>query len=335
MKAAVFYGVGDLRVEGERPDPQPATGEVLIQVAACGICGTDRHIMHGEFDTVPPVIIGHELSGTVVAVGDGVTTLRAGDRVAIDPNMPCGMCRPCRRGKVHLCQHLSALGVDMDGGFAERMVAPEQQCYLLPDAVSLEEGAMAEPVACCLRGIDQAGILLGDRVAVIGGGAIGQILAQLARAAGASWLVLSDPVAERRDMALRLGADVVVDPTGDDPLAPGGALEGGADVVLEAVGSVPTTRQAVAWAAEGGTVVWFGVTPPGDLVQVEPNLIFRKELTIRGARINPFTHARALDAMASGQVRVGPLLSRRIGLDELARTLEEPAGAAVKTLVIP
>lgn len=335
MKAAVFYGVRDLRIEVDRPQPRPGAGEVLLEVAACGICGTDRHIMHGEFDTVPPVIIGHELSGEVVAVGDGVTNLAVGDRVAIDPNMPCGMCRPCRRGKVHLCQNLSAIGVDVDGGFAELMVTPEQQCYRLPEGVSLEEGAMAELVACCMRGIDQAGISMGDRVAVIGGGAIGQILAQLARAAGASWLVLSDPVAERREMALSLGADAVVDPTREDPLIAGGVLEGGADVVLEAVGSVPTARQAVAWAAEGATVVWFGVTPPGELAAIEPNLVFRKELTIRGARINPFTHARALDVMAAGQVRVAPLLSRRIALEELAQTLEEPAGATIKTLVIP
>jgi len=335
MKAAVFYGLGDLRFEADRSDPMPGPDDVLLRVAACGICGTDRHIMHGEFDTVPPVIIGHECAGEVLATGDDVTPLAPGDRVAIDPNMPCGLCRPCRRGQVHLCQHLRALGVDVDGGFAELMVAPERQCYLLPGNVSLEEGAMAEPVACCLRGIDQAGIAPGDRVAVIGGGAIGQILAQLARAAGASWLVLSDPVPERREMAQSLGVDAVVDPTRQDPLVPGGALEGGADVVLEAVGSVATTRQAVAWAAEGGTVVWFGVTPPGQVVEVEPNLVFRKELTIRGARINPFTHARALAAMAAGQVSVAPLLSRRISLNELAHALEEPAGAHIKTLVVP
>lgn len=335
MKAAVFHRVGDLRVDAHYADPEPGPDGILLRVAACGICGTDRHIMHGEFTAVPPVIIGHECSGEVLAVGDGVTTLAPGDRVAIDPNMPCGLCRPCRRGQIHLCQNLRALGVDLDGGFAELMVAPEQQCLRLPEQVILEEGAMAEPVACCVRGIDRATIAPGDRVAVIGGGAIGQILAQLARAAGASWLVLSDPVAERRQTALELGADAVVNPLSEDPLAPGGVLEGGADVVLEAVGSVPTTGQAVDWAAEGATVVWFGVTPPGQRVPIEPNLVFRKELTIRGARINPFTHARAIAAMAAGQVNVAPLLSRRIPLKELATALEEPAGADIKTLVIP
>jgi len=311
MKAAVFHGVGNLRVDGNYADPEPGPNDVLLRVAACGICGTDRHIMHGEFTAVPPVIIGHECSGEVLSVGDRVTTLAPGDRIAIDPNMPCGLCRPCRRGQVHLCQNLRALGVDVDGGFAELMVAPEQQCYRLPGEVTLEEGAMAEPVACCMRGIDRAGIAPGDRVAVIG------------------------PVAERRQMALELGADAVVDPSEEDPLKPGGALEGGADVVLEAVGSEATTGQAVEWAAEGGTVVWFGVTPPGETVAIEPNLVFRKELTIRGARINPFTHARAIAAMASGQVNVAPLLSRMIPLEDLARILEEPAGADIKTLVIP
>ncbi len=334
MRAAVFYGIGDLRVE-EVPDPKPGPGQVLVRVAGCGICGTDRHIMHGEFDTVPPVIIGHEYSGEVVAVGDGVHDVTLGDHVAIDPNMPCGICRPCRRGKVHLCENLRAVGVDQDGGFAELSIVPRSQCYHLADSVSLIEGAMAEPLACCVRGIDQAEIQAGDAVAVIGGGAIGQMLAQLARARGASHLVLSDPVPERREIALSLGVDVAIDPMRENPLAPGGALEGGADVVLEAVGSVPTTMQAIEWAAPGATVVWFGVTPPGQTVAVEPNLIFRKELTIRGARINPFTHSRAVDLLSLGQVRVGSLITREIALEELPTVLEEPPGADIKIVVVP
>ena len=292
MKAAVFYGPGDLRIE-ERSEPPVPAGHVLIRVAACGICGTDHHIYHGEFDTQPPVIIGHEYSGQVVALGEGVTRLALGDYVAIDPNMPCGVCRPCRHGKIQLCENLGAIGVDVDGGFAELSLIPHEQCYALPESVSPLEGAMVEPLACCVHGIDLAGIRAGDTVAVIGGGAIGLMLAQLARLRGAGHLVLSDPIAPRREMALSLVVDVVIDPTRNDPLSPRGALEGGADVVIEAAGTTSSTRQAIEWAAPGATVLWFSVTPPGQTVAIEPNLVFRKELTIRGARINPHTHARA------------------------------------------
>ncbi len=334
MKAAVFYSPGDLRIE-ERADPQVGAGQILLRVAACGICGTDRHIYHGEFATTPPVILGHEYAGQVVDVGKGVVDLKPGDYVAVDPNMPCGMCHPCRRGKVHLCENLRALGVDLDGGFAHYCVAPQTQCYRLPSSVSPLEGAMTEPLACCLHGIDQANIQAGDTVAVIGGGAIGQMLMQLARQRGAARLVLSDPIAARREMALALGADAVVDPLCEDATAPGGVLAGGADVVIEAVGSTATAAQAIEWATSGGTVLWFGVTPPGQMVTIEPNLIFRKELVIRGARINPFTHSRALAMLASGQIKVKPLITRTISLDELPRVLREPPGQDVKTVVIP
>jgi L-iditol 2-dehydrogenase len=335
MRAAVFYGIGDLRIE-ERPMPGVGTNQVLVKVAACGICGTDRHIFHGEFDTVPPVVIGHEYAGVVVDVGSGVTGLRVGDHIALDPNMSCGICRPCRRGQVHLCENLTAVGVNFDGGFAEYSLVPHSQCYLLPPQTSLLEGALTEPLACCLRGIEQAHICPGDSVVVIGGGAIGQILAQLARMNGAGRLVLSDPIPARRTMALQLGyVDAVVDPMHEDPLLADGALPGGADIVLEAVGSVATTQQAIAWAAAGATIVWFGVTPPGQMASVEPNLIFRRELTIRGARINPFTHSRAVAMLGSGRLKLQPLITRQISLEELPAALQMPPGQDTKTVVVP
>lgn len=335
MKAAVFYGIGDLRIE-ERHLPDITERQVLVKVAACGICGTDRHIFHGEFDANPPVIIGHEYAGKVVQVGKNVHEYADGDHIAIDPNMACGICRPCRRGQVHLCENLAAVGVNYDGGFAEYSAVPVSQCFSLPQRVSLLEGALTEPLACCLRGIEQAQIKPGDIVAVIGGGAIGQILAQLARMSGAGKLILSDPIPERRAMALQLGyVDAVVDPMNEDPLITGGVLCGGADIVLEAVGSVHTTQQAVAWAAPGATIVWFGVTPPGQLTAIEPNLVFRRELTIRGARINPFTHSRAVAMLASGKLNLEPLITRRISLAELPAILQAPPGRDTKTVVIP
>jgi 2-desacetyl-2-hydroxyethyl bacteriochlorophyllide A dehydrogenase len=334
MRTAVFHGVGRLEIV-ERATPRPGPGQVLLQVAACGICGTDRHIFHGEFATRPPVIIGHEYAGIVVEIGPGVTDLAPGDHVAVDPNIACGVCRPCRRGQVHMCRNLTALGVDLDGGFAEYSLAPRAQCYALPQEVSLLEGAMAEPLACCVHGMDLAQVRSGDAVAVIGGGAIGQILAQLARLQGAGRVVLSDPAASRREMALRLGADAAIDPLAEDPLAAGGALEDGADVVIEAVGSARTTAQAITWAAPGAAVLWFGVTPPGEAVAVEPNLIFQKELTIRGARINPYTHGRALALLGSGRLQVRPLITQQAPLEALPALLAEGPGDQIKTVIVP
>lgn len=333
MKAAVFYGAGDLRIE-ERERPTVGEGEVLLEVLACGICGTDRHIYHGQFDARPPVVPGHEYTGRIVELGEGVEDLDVGDRVAVDPNIHCGICRFCRRGDIHFCENLCALGVDVDGGFAELALVPRKQCHLLPLSVSSLEGALTEPLACCVHGIDLAEVGMGDRVAVIGGGLIGQMLAQLARLHGAGHLALSDPIAARREMALSLGADAVIDPTASDPLGeiPFGK---GADVVIEAVGSAKTAAQAIDWAAPGGTIVWFGVAPPGDTVGVEPNLLFRKELTIKGSLINPHTHGRALSLLASGQVNVKPLITRTIGLDALLQVLSQDAGEEIKTVVTP
>ncbi|MFO7917052.1 MAG: zinc-dependent alcohol dehydrogenase family protein [Anaerolineae bacterium] len=333
MKAAVFYGAGDLRIE-ERERPRAKEGEVLMEVLACGICGTDHHIYHGQFEAKSPVVPGHEYTGRIVEVGKGVRDLAVGDRVAVDPNIHCGACRFCRRGDIHLCKNLCALGVDIDGGFAELAAVPRKQCYLLPDSVSSLEGALTEPLACCVHGIDLAEVGVGDRVAIIGGGLIGQMLAQLARLRGAGYLILSDPIGARREMALSLGADMVIDPASSDAFQ-GTPLVEGADVVIEAVGSTETAAQAIEWAAPGGAIVWFGVAPPGDRVDVEPNLVFRKELTIRGSLVNPHTHDRALALLASGQVDVAPLITRTIGLDALLQILSQDAGEETKTVVTP
>ncbi|MGI6367155.1 MAG: zinc-dependent alcohol dehydrogenase family protein [Anaerolineae bacterium] len=334
MQAAVFRGVGDLAVE-QRPVPQPAAGEVLVQVMACGICGTDRHIFHGDFETRPPVVIGHEYAGRIAAVGPLVTELHVGDRVAVDPNIYCGKCGPCRRGQIHMCRNLVALGVDIDGGFAEYSLVPVSQCFALPESVTFLEGAMAEPLACCVHGMDLAGVRSGDTVAVIGAGAIGQIMAQLARLQGAGRVLVSDPSPARRELALSLGADEVIDPLQEDPTRPGGRLEQGAHVVIEAVGSAVTNAQAVEWAAPAATVLWFGVTPPEQRVSVSPNLVFQKELTIRGARINPYTHARALALLGSGRLTVTPLITQRATLDQLPGLLTTGPGDHPKTVILP
>lgn len=334
MQAVVFRGAHRVRAE-ERVRPEVGPGQVLVRVRACGVCGTDRHIYEGEFPATPGVVLGHEYAGEVVEVGPGVSDLVPGQRVAVDPNIACGICRPCRMGKVHLCENLTALGVNYDGGFAEYSLVPRAQLYPFSGGLEWAEAAMVEPVACCLHGIDLAGIRGGERVLVIGGGAIGQIHAQLARLSGAGCVALSDPVLSRRELARELGVDILLDPSTQSLDEMRAALDGGADVVIEAVGSAATAEQSIALAARGGTVIWFGVAAPEARSAVSPYDIYRREITVRGSFVNPFTHERALALLAGGRLRVGPLITRRIGLDEVLAVLAAPARDDLKVVAIP
>ena len=299
MKAAVFQAPSQIVVE-EVPDPQVGPDEALIRVAACGICGTDLHIEHGGFDAVYPVIAGHEFSGTIVEVGRVVTHLRPGDRVAVNPNTPCRLCRHCRRGRFHLCLDMTACGVTYNGGFAELCKVAAPLALPVSDALPLEQWAMMEPVSCCVHGIDMAGIVPGDRVVILGGGSIGLVLLQLARHAGAAQVIVSEPQEAKRALALQLGADDTLDPAalGEDfTEALRDMTDGGADVVIEAAGMAATARAATALACRGGTVLFFGVCPEDLEVSVRPYEVFHDELTLRGPFTNPLTDTRALQML--------------------------------------
>ena len=218
MKSAVFYGKHDMRVE-ESPMPKVGKEDVLIQVKACGICGTDVHIYEGDkgaAEVTPPTILGHEFSGVVAEVGSSVTNVKVGDRVCIDPNCYCGKCDFCRNGIAHYCTDMIGYGTTVNGGFAEYCSVNQRQVYKLGDNTTFEQGAMTEPVACCLHGIDMCNIHPGSSVVVIGGGMIGLLMLQLARLAGAARTALLEPVEAKREVAKKLGADICIDPIHDD-----------------------------------------------------------------------------------------------------------------------
>lgn len=218
MKSAVFYGKHDMRVE-EREVPEVGPQEVLIQVKACGICGTDVHIYEGDkgaAEVTPPTILGHEFAGVIVKRGNQVKNFREGDRVCIDPNCICGNCDFCKNGQVHFCEHMIGYGTTVNGGFAQYCVVRESQVYRLGENTSFAQGAMTEPVACCLHGIDMCDIQPGHQVVVIGGGMIGLLMLQLAKLAGATKVALLEPVEKKREMGRRLGADICIDPLKED-----------------------------------------------------------------------------------------------------------------------
>lgn len=233
---------------------------------------------------------------------------------------------------------MEALGVNYDGGFAQYCIAPQAQCLVLDEKVPFDVGAMAEPVACCLHGIDLASIRVGDAVLVVGGGAIGLIMAQLARLSGASRVIVSEPVALRREIALRLGADGVIDPMKEDVRARFDALTGrnGASVVIECVGHVSATRQAVAAAARGATVLLFSVPSPKATFELPLIDVFKKELTIRGSFVNPDTHSRAVELLNAGCLNLEPVITHRFPLDQVEDAIKAQMGSeSIKVLVKP
>jgi len=334
MLKATFTAPYEIASE-DAPMPAPAPGEALVQVAACGICGTDLKINEGHYLGRLPITPGHEFTGEIVALGHGVTGVAAGDRVAINPNLPCRRCVFCRRGAVHLCMNSQAVGVTRAGGFAEFCAVPAELLVPVPEGLPLNLAAMMEPTSCCLHGMDLAGVRPGDDVLLLGGGSIGLILLQLARAAGATFTAVSEPRPEKRALARSLGADAAVEPGAAAELAaslPGG----GAQVVIECVGAAPAAEQALGLVRAGGTVLFFGVSPPEAKIPVEPYVIFHQELTIRGCYTNPFTDTRALALLSSRRVLVEPLISHTYPIEQVAEGLAAVRrGETVKAQVAP
>ena len=324
MRCAVFYGKHDIRVE-EWETPLIGPEEVLIQVKVCGVCGTDVHIYEGDkgsAEVTPPIILGHEFSGVIVKTGAQVTRYKPGDRVCMDPNCACGARDPCRSGLAHYCETRIGYGTLVNGGFAEYCAVDQRQIYKLGEHTSFEQGAMAEPAACCLHGIDLCKIRPGHQVVVIGGGMIGLLMLQLAKLAGAAKVALLEPVKSKRAVAEKLGADLCIDPLCEDVKQC--LLKAGMtciNTVIECVGLPSTIEQAVSIAGNKAVVMMFGLTKPDDTVSIRPFEIFEKELELKASYINPYTQRRALDLIDSGRLDVSSMIYGVCGLEELADIL--------------
>ncbi|MBP1804333.1 zinc-dependent alcohol dehydrogenase family protein [Rubellimicrobium aerolatum] len=327
MQAGRLIEVGQFEVM-EVPEPVPAPGEVLVRVAAAGICGTDRHLLRGEFLGTPPVVLGHEFSGVVEALGEGVTGLQVGDRVACDPNIACGACPSCLRGRINLCERLVAVGVNRDGGFAELCAFPAHRAVPLPAGLGLREAALSEPLACCLHALDIAAPRPGERAIILGGGVIGLLCLQLCRLAGAEVLLVTRSP-DRRRIAEGLGARTVA--LAEEAR---GVWPRGADLVLECAGVAETVAESPRLAARGGRVVIVGVLARGETVAIEPFDLLVREVDLRMAFVNPFTQGRAVQLLASGAIEADPLITREVGREELPGLLAaRPGPSEVKVLV--
>jgi 2-desacetyl-2-hydroxyethyl bacteriochlorophyllide A dehydrogenase len=332
MKAGIWQGIGVIEC-GEWETPEPRPGEVLVKVHYCGFCGSDPHIIEGDLPIGrPPQVLGHEVAGTVAALGDGVRGVELGDRVACNLYGYCGSCAWCRAGQPNHCQrkHFSAKG------FAEFAVYKPEQLFKLPDSVSFSVGAMLEPVATSLHAVETGEVAIGEHVLVIGGGPLGLICAQLARAAGAATVVVSEPRERNRMLALQLGVDRALDPATDNLRAHAQATgeRQGFDAVFEVAGAPSALTLAPELVSTRGRVVVVGVFAREVSIPVSPFLLYDKEIAIRGALAADRTFQRALDVMP--QLQLEPLITAREPLSRIAEVYTaHRAGEHVKVLVAP
>lgn len=291
--------------------------ELLIKIATAGICGTDFHLFTNEAKVDLPVIIGHEFCGVVVDRGSNTEGFTIDDHVVIDPNIYCGKCFFCRNGKINFCENLSALGVNVNGGLAEYCIVPLSQTYRLPQSFSLSNASYTEPLSCCLRGMDIVKIKHGETVAVIGGGTIGLLMVQLAKIAGASNIILIEPVVIKQEIGLSLGATYSFNPKEEKLTEQISDLTlGGVDVVIECVGHSSAVNLAFNLTKRGGRILIFGLSPKNSKVEFNLQEAFYKELSISNSLLNPFTFQRSISLLTSNQINVEKFLTKKINLTE-------------------
>jgi L-iditol 2-dehydrogenase len=346
MKVVRFHAPGDVRIE-DSPEPVPGPGEVKLRVRNCSTCGTDVKIYRfGHHHIVPPRVMGHEIAGEVVALGEKVSDWAVGDRVQVIAAIPCGHCPDCRAGRMTVCPNQTSMGYHYDGGFAEYVIVPAAVLavgglHRIPPGVSFAEASIAEPLACVVNGQSLVRTGPGDDVVVIGAGPIGCLHVRLARARGAARVFLVDLNAER----LHLAADLV---------KPDAALVGaevdvvdevvqrtdgrGVDVVIVAAASGRAQEQALRLAARQGRISFFGGLPRTDpVIALDANEVHYRELTIVGANgSSPGHNAQALELIATGAVPVADLITARLPLDQTLDAFEMVArGEAIKVTIEP
>lgn len=332
MRAAVFAGPGALELQ-DRPEPgAPGDDEILVEVEACGLCGSDVQAM-----AVPPghpsahgVILGHEIVGRVVATGSSPAEFGVGDRVVVDPDPSCGYCRLCRQGLPEVCENASPNGVYRDGGLARFCKVSARSAFRIDDSVPAPIASLAEPFACVVNGARRANVRPGEAAVVFGAGTIGCMFVALMRASGASPIVVVEPSPLRRDIARILGADVALAP---DELAGqrDALLPFGADVVVDAVGSVMV--EAIEVTATGGRVVLIGMNSRAR-AEIGQNELTRRSLTVIGSYVTHFTFPAAVSMLERGSPDLSPIITHVLPIDEVALGLQLLAdGEAIKVVI--
>lgn len=334
MKAAILHGPRDLRVEASR-DPEAGPGDVVVAVTMAGLCGTDFRIWSGDRPVAYPRVMGHEFIGRVLSVGSGVSRVAVGDRVAVEPNYSCGSCPLCREGNRNLCLSRVAVGIDVDGCFAESARVPERCCWQAPAGVADEDLLVTEPLAVVVRAVHRGAPQPGETAAVVGAGTLGLLALQVLKGRGARVLVVGRS-ARRLPLARELGADATLR-VGEEPLERAAQrISGreGVDCVIETAGTPEAVSHALALVRPGGRVILTGL--PHEPTPVEFFSVVRREITITGSMIYQDEFPEAMRLVGAGTVRTHPLITHRFGLDEISRAFavhREPA--SIKVAVVP
>ena len=326
------------------PDPQVGPEDVLVEIKACGICGSDVHGMDGSSGRrLPPIIMGHEAAGVIARLGDRVTGLEVGDRVTFDSMVSCGRCQFCRRGAINLCQRRQVLGVSCEefrreGALAEYVAVPQHIVYRLPDGLALEHAAMVEPLSVAVHAVGRVAIRLGDTALVVGVGMIGQLIVQVLRASGCGRILAVDLDRQRLELACRLGADEGFSPEQSDVAAEVLRRTGGigADAVFEAVGLAATVAAAMASVRKGGSVALVGNLAPQ--VELPLQAVVTREVTLYGSCASAGEYPACLEMIARGTVNVEPLTSAVAPLaegPEWFRRLRQGEAGLMKVLLSP
>jgi 2-desacetyl-2-hydroxyethyl bacteriochlorophyllide A dehydrogenase len=329
MKALVLTGTKQMEIQ-DLKKPEVKSNEVLVNTAYAGICGTDRALyagLPGSANAVPPIVLGHENSGIVAAIGSDVTNVKVGDRVTVDPNIYCGQCEYCRTDRPELCDHLSAVGVTRDGGLEESFTAPSSVVYPIPENVSLKDAATTEPLSCAVHGMSLIDVKPYQKALVIGDGFMGQLFVQLLQAYGVHQVdfagIIDEKLAFNKE---KFGVTNTYNTKRD-------SIPADYDVVIEAVGLPQTQEQAVSATKKGAQVLMFGVGKPDQTFSMNTYEVYQKQLKIQGAFINPYAFEDAIALLASGQLDVESLISHEVSLEQVEDVLNGKVAGVSKAVV--
>jgi (R,R)-butanediol dehydrogenase / meso-butanediol dehydrogenase / diacetyl reductase len=317
MKAMVYYGAKNVRVESVAA-PEVKPGTVKVKVKYAGICGTDLHVYRGEkkINAKTPNILGHEFTGEIVELGGGVTQYNVGDRVVVENFWGCGECIYCKEGEYYACQHLEAYGLQHPGGFAEYVVVREDKLFLLPDQLSYEIAAVIEPTSVAMQAVKSSPLKIGDKVAIFGAGPLGSLIAQCAKAAGASQIIVVEKQEKRRHLALEMGADFIIDPNKEDPVKKIYELtQDGVDVAYDAAGVQETFVAALDSIKPKGELMVAAVF--AESVSYMPFLQQKGVKKINTTRGNYNMFPKVIDLLVKGSIVVDPIVTSQISLDNI------------------
>jgi D-arabinitol dehydrogenase (NADP+) len=340
MKAVVYDAPRSFSIK-DVPDPVPGPGEVRIKVIQVGVCGTDLHIHNGDFNAAFPLIPGHEVVGTVESIGSGVTRVKVGEQVSVNPNVNCGLCDYCLGGNPIRCTALQGLGSNFPGFFADHVVVPERLVFST-EGLPIDTAVFTEPAACATHGLERLNIWPGSSALVFGAGPTGLLLAQLIKSGGAASVTVAAPTQFKLDRARAFGIDQTIqisrtDPVNNQRLALEASGGRGYDIVVEATGATIVGDICIPLTRNGGTMLVYGVTRADETLSFHPFDVFRREISIIGSFAEISSFASAIAALRSGRIRTEGIITHRFKLEDYGAALETLRSdkSAHKILIVP